>query len=69
MGGVGRLATLIDYNNVGLYVISNDKRKYNQIMHSFADLANRFKHIVIEVIGDLYSAELQSKELRYNIGL
>ncbi len=67
--GVDRLATLIDYNNVGLYVISNDKRKYNQIMHSFADFANRFKHIVIEVIGDLYSAELQLKELRYNVGL
>lgn len=67
--GVGRLATLIDYNHVGLYVISNDKKKYNQTMHSFTDFANRFKHIVTDLIGDLYSAELQLKELRHNIGL
>jgi len=66
---VGRLATLIDYANVGLYVISNDGRKYAQIMHSFADYANRFRHILIDLIGDLYSAELQLKELRYKIGL
>jgi hypothetical protein len=67
--GVGRLATLIDYSNVRLFVISNDKKKYDQIMHSFADFANRFKHIFIDLIGDLYSAELQLKQLRYDIGL
>ena len=67
--GVGRLATLIDYNNVGLYVISNDRKKYYQVMDSFADYANRFKHINTDLIGDLYSAELQLNELRYKIGL
>ncbi|MCI0454608.1 MAG: hypothetical protein L0Y68_06395 [Candidatus Dadabacteria bacterium] len=67
--GVGRLATLIDYNNVGLYVISNDRKKYYQVMDSFADYADRFKHINTDFIGDLYSAELQLKELRFKIGL
>ncbi len=67
--GVGRLATLIDYSNVRLYVISNDLRRYNQVMHSFADMEDRYRHILTEYIGDLYAAELQLKELRYKVGL
>jgi hypothetical protein len=67
--GVGRLATLIDYTNVSLYVISNDFKRYNQVMHSFIEFENRYRHVPIEQIGDLYAAELQLKELRYQIGL
>lgn len=67
--GVGRLATLIDYSNVKLYVISNDSRRYSQAMHSFSEFENRYNHILTEYIGDLYAAELQLKELRYKIGL
>jgi hypothetical protein len=67
--GVGRLATLIDYSNVKLYVISNDLRRYKQVMHSFSDVEDRYCHILTEYIGDLYAAELQLKELRYQIGL
>jgi hypothetical protein len=67
--GVGRLATLIDYSNVRLYVISNDLRRYNQVMHSFSDIEDRYRHILTEYIGDLYAAELQLKELRYKVGL
>jgi hypothetical protein len=67
--GIGRMATLVDYPNVGLYVISDDRRRYNQVMHSFADYATRFKHIPTDLIGDLYSAELQLNELRYRVGL
>jgi len=67
--GVGRLATLIDYSNVKLYVISNDLRRYSQVMHSFSEFENRYYHILTEYIGDLYAAELQLKELRYKIGL
>lgn len=67
--GVGRLATLIDYSNVKLYVISNDKRRYSQVMHSFSEFESRYHHILTEYIGDLYSAELHLKELRYKIGL
>jgi hypothetical protein len=67
--GVGRLATLLDYSNVKLYVISNDARRYSQVMHSFADFSNRYRHVSTDAIGDLYSAEIQLKELRYQIGL
>lgn len=67
--GVGRLATLIDYSNVKLYVISNDLKRYYQAMHSFSEIEFRYKHILTEHIGDLYAAELQLKELRYKIGL
>ncbi|MDX2305608.1 MAG: hypothetical protein NW226_22560 [Microscillaceae bacterium] len=67
--GVGRMATLIDYSNVGLYIISNDSKKYSQVMSSFNDLSNRYKFIAYDILGDLYSAELNLKELRYEVGL
>lgn len=66
--GVGRLSTLIDYHNVGLYVISDTPKKFEQIIDTF-DFHNRYKHIKSENIGDLYSAEKNLKELRYSIGL
>ena len=67
--GVGRMATLIDYSNVRLYVISNDSKKYNQVFNSLYENANRYKFIANESLGDLYAAELNLKELRYEIGL
>ncbi len=67
--GVGRLATLLAYRHVSFYVISSDLKKYNQVMHSFADIAIRYRHILTDRIGDLYAAELQLKELRYEVGL
>ncbi len=67
--GVGRLTTLIDYSSVGLYIISNDFRKFVQILGSFSQYKDRYNHINPEAIGDLYSAEMNLKELRYIIGL
>lgn len=67
--GVGRLATLIDYSNVKLYVISNNIKRYKQVLHSFTEYEKRYNHIMTEYIGDLYAAELQLIELRYKIGL
>ncbi len=67
--GVGRLATLIDYRHVRLYVISNDTKKYEQVMHSFSDHNTRYSHVSIDSVGELYSAELNLKKLRYDIGL
>jgi len=67
--GVGRMATLVDYSNVKLYIISNDSRKYKQVMHSFLEYNHRYKNIPFDQIGELYSAEKQLKELRINIGL
>jgi hypothetical protein len=67
--GFGRLATLIDYSNVGLYVVSNDSRKYDQVLRSLCENANRYHFIANENLGDLYAAEKNLKELRYEIGL
>ena len=65
---VGRLSTLIDYNNVGLYIISDTLKKFEQVIETF-DFHTRYKHIKSENIGDLYSAEKNLKELRYSVGL
>lgn len=67
--GVGRLATLVDYSNVKLYIISNDSRKYKQVLNSFPEYDHRYKNIPFDQIGELYSAEKQLKDLRYSIGL
>jgi hypothetical protein len=67
--GVGRMATLIDYANVKLYVISNDSRKYAQVFASLHEYVNRYRFIANDTLGDLYAAELNLKELRYEIGL
>jgi hypothetical protein len=66
--GVGRLTTLIDYNNVGLYIISDTPKKFEQVIDTL-DFHHRYNHIKSENIGDLYSAEINLKELRYSIGL
>ena len=67
--GVGRMATLIDYSNVGLYVISNDSKKYNQVLTSLYENANRYRFVANENLGDLYAAEKNLRELRYEVGL
>ena len=67
--GFGRMKTLIDYANVGLYIISNDCKKYNQVLSSFFENANRFHFISNDNLGDLYAAEKNLKELRYEVGL
>jgi len=66
--GVGRLSTLIDYHNVGLYIISDTLKKFEQVIDTL-DFHTRYNHIKSENIGDLYSAEKNLKELRYSIGL
>jgi hypothetical protein len=67
--GVGRMATLMDYSNVGLYVISNDSKKYTQVLSSHYENANRYHFVANENLGDLYAAEKNLRELRYEIGL
>jgi len=66
--GVGRLSTLIEYHNVGLYIISDTPKKFEQVIDTL-DFHTRYNHIKSENIGDLYSAEKNLKELRYSIGL
>ncbi|MGB7582127.1 MAG: hypothetical protein WBL85_06745 [Sedimentisphaerales bacterium] len=67
--GVGRMATLLDYKNVSFFVIANDSKKYKQVMNSFSEYESRYKFIANDFIDDLYSAELNLKELRIEIGL
>ena len=67
--GVGRMATLLDYKNVGFYVIANDGKKYNQVINVFSEYKDRFKFIAHDLIGELYSAEINLKKLRIDIGL
>ncbi|MFL6229226.1 MAG: hypothetical protein ACJ741_10635 [Pyrinomonadaceae bacterium] len=66
--GVGRLSTLMDYGTVGLYIISDTPKKFEQVIDTL-DFHDRYRHIKSESIGDLYSAEKNLKELRYSIGL
>ena len=65
--GVGRMATLIDYKNVPVYVIANDSKKFNQVINSFSEYINRYKFVSNDLLGDLYAAEINVKELRLDI--
>lgn len=67
--GVGRMATLIDYSNVRFYVISNDDRKYSQVINTYSVYAARYRHVRTELIGEIYAAELNLRELRARIDL
>ncbi len=67
--GVGRMATLIDYLNVGLYIISNDPKKYKQVVSSFPETKDRYKFVENNLLGELYSAEINLRELRTDVGL
>jgi len=67
--GVGRMATLIDYSNVNLFVIANDSKKYKQVVSSFPEIRSRYKFVQNEMLGELYSAEINLKQLRIDIGL
>ncbi len=66
--GIGRMSTLLDYENVPLYIISNDKRLYDKVI-SANDYQSRYHFIGNDALGDLYAAEKSLKELRYEIGL
>lgn len=67
--GVGRMATLYDYSDASLYVISNDEKKYKQVISTFSEISNRFRYLHNDLLGDLYAAEIHLKELRFEIGL
>lgn len=67
--GVGRMSTLLEYADVGFYVISNNKSKFSQVLQTLPVVQNRFRHIEAYLISELYSAELQLTQLRNDIGL
>ena len=67
--GVGRLATLVDYANTHLFVVSTNEKKYFQVMRSFVELQPRYKHLHPDLLSDLYAAEIGLRNLRIEIGL
>ncbi len=67
--GVGRMATLLNYSDVDLYVIAQDKKKFAQVINAFSDYNDRYKFIEDVTLGQLYSAELNLRELKIDIGL
>ena len=67
--GVGRMATLLDYNDVGLYVIAKDNKKYKQVLNAYSDYKQRYKFIEDLDLGYLYSAEIHLGKLKKDIGL
>jgi len=67
--GVGRLATLIDYANTRLFIISDDTKKYKQVINTFSDYKPRYNHVQTNLVSDLYSSELGLRDLRVKIGI
>lgn len=67
--GVGRMATLLDYTDVGLYVIAKDNKKYTQVLNAYSDYKQRYKFIEDLDLGYLYSAEIHLGKLKKDIGL
>jgi len=67
--GVGRLATLIDYANTRLFIVSDDTKKYQQVLNAFSDFKPRYNHVQTNLVSDLYSAELGLRDLRVKIGI
>ena len=63
------MAIMIDYSNVRFYVISNDDTRYKQVIQTYSDYASRYRHVLAELIGELYAAELNLRELRARIDL
>ena len=66
--GWGRLATLREYNTK-LYIISPDRKKFNQVRKSFPDLKSRYINLIPDQVGLLYSAEKNLIEMRKNYNL
>ena len=66
--GVGRMATLSRYDNVKMYVISNDEKRYQQVMSTRSDY-DRYARLDDESLGDLYAAELGLATVRKRVGL
>ena len=68
--GVGRMATLLDYSNVRLYVVSQEDKKFQQVMRSgYSHYQVRYRCLNPEAISELYAAEIEVRELRQRIGL
>jgi hypothetical protein len=52
-----------------LYIIASDPKKFKQVVSSFHKISFRYKFVPNDLLGDLYSAEINLKEVRKDIGL
>ena len=66
--GFGRLSTLRDYD-MRPYIITNDDKKFQQVITQFPDIKNRFIHILPDQVGLLYSAEKNLITMRKEFNL
>jgi hypothetical protein len=66
--GVGRLAALREYNT-RLFVVSDEPKKFSQVMESQPEIADRFKNVQTGDVGVLYAAEARLQELRNQVGI
>lgn len=66
--GVGRLAALREYST-GLFVVSNEHNRFEQVMQSQPELQSRVKNVATDHVGVLYSAETRLRDLRREIGI
>ncbi len=68
--GMGRMATLLPYSDVRLYVISEDSKRFQQVIFSYDDyFRDRYKHVSLTDVGELYAAERNLRELREKVDL
>jgi len=67
--GVGRMATLLDYANVNLYIVSNEEKRFKQALNVYNDFQSRYRYVPTDLVGELYSAELNLMNLRTLVGL
>lgn len=68
-GGIVRMATLLDYSNVSLYIISNDQKRFKQAISVYPQYRDRYNFVGNEALGDLYAAEINLKEIKINVGI
>jgi hypothetical protein len=66
--GVGRLTSLREYNT-HLFIVSHEPKKFQQVMESQPEIAERFKNVQPEEVGEIYAAETRLEELRKKVGI
>ena len=67
--GVMRLRTLLDYNDVKMYVVSDNKNRYQQAIGTMPEHHDRYVYLPNDSLSELYSAEKGLVTLRKGIGL
>ena len=59
----------LDDFNTRLFVISDDIKKYRQVISTFSDFKSRYNHVNTNLVSELYAAELNLCDLRTKVGI